>query len=112
MIAQMIKLERQAVLAAWSEPLPGIAAIALLWSEIELYRQLLMMHAAIILNKQIKLSQRMSSLANRQIGRQQRNARRCHQGELPESLVIQAQATDRVLRQPLLQRRWVSIQRL
>ncbi len=79
----MGQLEIEAVVAARAKPLRVQAAIALSGSEIELHRQLEVVHALVIAEQQVQLTQGGAVLANWQIGCKQLNVRRLGQCVLP-----------------------------
>ncbi|MNE80036.1 hypothetical protein D3C80_1765750 [compost metagenome] len=69
------------------------------------------MHAVAVAQHHVQLAQGAPALANRQVTRQQFDARCLAQGELPQAFVVMPQAPAAQLRQPVAQRVVVGIQR-
>ncbi|MNT56810.1 hypothetical protein D3C72_1941440 [compost metagenome] len=78
-------------------------AIAALRAEVKLDCQFQVMHAVAITQQHIQLAQGVALAADRHVGGNQFDARRMLHGELPQSLVIQAQAPGAGLGQPVQQ---------
>lgn len=95
---QMGQLAVQAVVAAGAHPVRRVVALA--GAQIELHRQLQMVHAVLVAQQQVQLAERASAQADRQVAGQQLDAGCRLQGKLPESLVVEAQAADRAVGQP------------
>ncbi len=110
MQAEVFQFAVEAVVAARADPLGGFAAIAMAWAQIELDCQLQVVNALRIAQEQVELAQGLAGDADRQVGRQQFHIRRLAQSELPEALVVEAEATVGGLRQPVLQWQGVLIQ--
>ena len=66
----MLQLEAQAILAGRPQPVVGVISGRLLRAEVQLDRQLQVMHALVIAQQQIQLAQGLPSLAYRQAGGQ------------------------------------------
>ena len=110
MLAQVRQFEIQTVMAARAEPVRQIITAGLLLPQVELDRQLKVVHAFFITQQHIQFTQGVTLLANGQVGRQHLDTRRGMQGELPEAFVVQPQTAHRALAQPLLQGLAVGIQ--
>lgn len=92
MLGKMRQLAVQSVMAARPQPLRRVLAITRLRPEIELDCQFQVMHAIAVAQQHVQLTQGMPGAADRQVGGEQLHARRMLHGELPKSLVVQAQA--------------------
>ena len=110
MLAQVRQLAIQPVVTARAQPLRRVAAVAVLRAEIQLYRQLYVMHAVTVAQQHIQFAQCLTVQADRQVGGDDLHARRVLHCELPESFVITPQTARGGLRDPVLQLPAVLIQ--
>ncbi len=100
----MIQFQVEPVVAAGAEPEAGIVAVARQRAQVELHRQLQMVLAFGVAQQQVQLAQGLAVLAYRQVGRDHLDVGGGVQGELPQALVVQAEAPGRFRQQPGMQR--------
>ncbi len=108
-LAQVGELQVQAIVVAGAEPVVVLAAVSGPEAQIELYRQLQMVHALVIAEQQVQLAEGAAVLPDRQVGRDQLQVGRLAQRVLPEPFVVQPQAPIAALRQPGLEDRRLGI---
>ena len=102
-LVQVRQLAVQAVVTARAKPLRAVAAVAVLRAQVELDRQLQVMHAFAVAQQHVQFTEGVPLTADRQVGRQQFHPRRMLHGKLPEAFVVQAQAPGPTLIQPVAQ---------
>jgi hypothetical protein len=100
----------QSIMAAGAQPLRGIVAVAVLRPQVQLDRQLQVMHAVAITQQHVQLAEGVAFATDRQVGGNQLDARRMLHGKLPETLVVKAQAPGARLGQPMQQAITVPVQ--
>ena len=110
MLAQVRQFAVQPIVATRAEPLRSVVPVAILRAEIQFDRQFQVMHAIAIAQQHVQLAQGVTFAADRHIGGNQLDTRRMLHGELPETLIVQAQASGTCLGQPVQQTVTVSIQ--
>lgn len=102
-LAQVRQFAVQPIVATRTEPLRGILSVAVLRAEVQLDRQFQVMHAVAIAQQHVQLAQGVTLATDRHVGGNQLDPRRMLHGELPESLIIKAQAAGTGLGQPVQQ---------
>ncbi|MOA09699.1 hypothetical protein D3C78_1295510 [compost metagenome] len=103
MLAQVFQFAIQSVMATGPQPERGVMAVASLGAEVELDRQLQVMHAVAVTQQHVQLAQCMPFATDRQVGRQQFDPGGMPHGKLPQAFVIQPQSPGAGLGQPILQ---------
>ena len=77
-LAQVGELQVRAIVVAGAEPVVVLAAVTGPEAQIELYRQLQMVHATVIAEQQVQLAEGAAVLPDRQVGRDQLQVGRRH----------------------------------
>lgn len=111
MTGQVRQLGAEAVMAAGAEPVRRVLAIVDGWAQVEFDGQFQMMIAVTVAQQQVEFTQGAPAVADCQVGRQQLDAWRVLQGELPKAFVVQAQPPTVQACQPPQQRRGRLVER-
>ncbi|MNT51549.1 hypothetical protein D3C72_1885190 [compost metagenome] len=83
MLAQVFQFAIQSVMATGPQPERGVMAVASLGAEVELDRQLQVMHAVAVTQQHVQLAQCVPFATDRQVGRQQFDPGGMPHGKLP-----------------------------